>query len=75
MGLTQANSVGAPGIDEPGLVVEEPDTPLSPQESREYRALAARTNYLAMDRSDIQYAVKEACRGMAALHDDTCRTS
>ena len=30
-----------------------------------YRALAARANYLALDRIDIQYAVKECCRGMA----------
>jgi hypothetical protein len=30
-----------------------------------YRQIAARLNYLASDRPDIQYAVKEACRGMA----------
>ena len=30
-----------------------------------YRALAARANYLAQDRADIQFAAKEICRGMA----------
>ena len=32
---------------------------------REYRALAARANYLALDRPDIQCAAKEICREMA----------
>ena len=32
----------------------------------QFRALAARANYLAADRIDIQYAVKEMCRGMAS---------
>ena len=27
--------------------------------------LAARSNYLALDRPDIQYSTKEVCRGMA----------
>ena len=31
-----------------------------------YIAVAARLNFVAMDRADIQFAVKEACRGMAA---------
>ena len=30
-----------------------------------YRACAARANFLAQDRADIQYATKEVCRGMA----------
>jgi hypothetical protein len=30
-----------------------------------YRRMAARGNYLGADRVDIQYAVKEVCRGMA----------
>ena len=33
-------------------------------EARRYRELAARANYLAQDRMDIQYATKEVCRGM-----------
>ena len=30
-----------------------------------FRAVAARSNHLAADRPDIQYAVKEVCRRMA----------
>ena len=33
---------------------------------RPFRAIAARANYLAMDRPDIQYSAKEICRWMAA---------
>ena len=45
--------------------MEEEKELLAPKQSKEYRALAARANYLAPDRADIQYAVKEICRGMA----------
>ena len=38
---------------------------LDANKSSEYRALAARANYLAADRPDIQYAVKELCKSMA----------
>ena len=30
-----------------------------------YRAVAARANYLVLDRVDLQYSVKEICRGMS----------
>ena len=39
---------------------------LNDVEATKYRALAARANYLAADRTDIMYAVKEICRSMAA---------
>ncbi len=35
---------------------------LHAEEPSEFRALAARANYLAQDRPDIQYAVKEVAR-------------
>lgn len=38
---------------------------LSPQESTQYRAAAARCNFLAIDRPDIQYASKEASKYMS----------
>ncbi len=38
---------------------------LNPEEARKYRAIAARLNYIAADRPDIQYAVKEAARVMS----------
>merc|ERR1711873_57450 len=52
----------------PGVKREEEsddDLEMSPHESTEYRAIVARANYLAQDRSDIQYAVKELCRNMS----------
>ena len=39
--------------------------PLEESEATRYRAIAARANYLAADRPDIMYSVKEICRGMA----------
>ena len=42
-----------------------PGVPLPPGEASQYRALAARANYLALDRPDIQYAVKEIARRMS----------
>ena len=39
---------------------------LNEEESTTYRALAARANYLAMDRPDCAYATKELCRYFAA---------
>ncbi len=45
---------------------DEEDRDLGPDEASRYRALAARLNYLAPDRIDIQYAVKEAARAMSS---------
>ena len=44
-----------------------PDTEskLDPSQASRYRALAARANYLAQDRPDIQFATKELCREMS----------
>ena len=39
--------------------MEEESKELEKEAAREYRALAARLNYLAMDRPDIQYPTKE----------------
>ena len=44
---------------------EEVDEVLDWDRHKVYRAVAARANYLALDRPDIQYAVKEACRAMS----------
>ena len=46
--------------------LESQSTPLPPSEASHYRALAARANYLALDRPDVQYSVKEVARRMAA---------
>ena len=48
--------------------VEEPpedEKELEPAEASEFRAVAARMNYMAQDCPDIQFATKEVCRGMS----------
>ena len=44
---------------------EEKSDELQGKEATRFRAVAARANYLAADRPDIQYSVKEVCRRMA----------
>ena len=41
-------------------------SPLGPAAATQYRAMAARLNYLGLDRPDIQFATKEAARHMAS---------
>ena len=38
---------------------------LNREDATRFRGWAARANFLGLDRADIQYATKEACRGMA----------
>ena len=45
---------------------QEKDELLGPAEARLYRGVAARFNYIAPDRADIAYAVKETARSMSA---------
>ena len=49
---------------------ESVDEPLSQDLATLYRAIVARLNYLAQDRIDIQFAVKELCRFMSAPKTD-----
>ena len=44
----------------------EPVEPLEAGEATRYRALVARLNYLALDRPDIMFGVKEAAKRMSA---------
>ena len=64
MGLESANSVTAPGNSSNGETEEDTEE-LGDEEKTRYRAIAARCNYLAIDRPDLQYAAKEACRKMS----------
>ena len=60
LGLSsESKSVSTPGVK------EVPDESVDFNPSM-YRALVARANYLAQDRPDIQYAVKELCRKMSS---------
>ena len=66
LGLKEGSkSVNAPGEQGKGKYVkEEGDEELGKAERTWYRGIEARGDYLAQDRCDIQYAVKELSRGM-----------
>ena len=59
---------GSKGVDCAALRYEKDEdaSPLDKVNASMFRALAARANYLAQDRYDIQFAAKEACREMAS---------
>ena len=53
------------GEDESKWKLDDNDRELGKEEVSLYRVVAARANYLALGRVDIQYATKGCCRGMA----------
>ena len=63
LGLEAAKGAATPG--EQKWEEDENAEELGPEEARKFRGHAARLNYLAADRSDIAFSVKEVCRGMA----------
>ena len=64
LGLEKAKAVSTAGVKE--KEEEEGDgEELEREEARLYRGVAARFNFLSIDRPEIQYATKEACRAMA----------
>ena len=66
MNLESAHGVNTPGIKTIDKTVGENDeVPLEPDDATAYRAGAARCNFLALDRPDIQFAAKEVSRSMA----------
>ena len=58
-------STATPGL-KPVIDVLKEDSLLSTAAHTTFRALAARSNYLAQDRIDLIFAAKEACRFMSA---------
>ena len=67
LGLQDAKPVSTPGVSATSARSEEDqeNPPLTGAEASSYRGLAARTNFLAQDRTDIQYASKEISLWMA----------
>ena len=64
---TEAKPVVTPGNKPSEIISEDNDEDeLMSHEASLYRALVARANYLAQDRSDITFAVKELSRCMSA---------
>ena len=72
--LASAKPLSTPGVDEPVEVsqkdvedgIEKVAALLEGESATQYRALAARCNYIAVDRADAQYCTKELCRDMSA---------
>ena len=61
----KTNSVVTPGVKRANGGDDEDEEGLSEQDATKYRALAARAMFLAQDRTDIGYAVKELSRRMS----------
>ena len=61
MGVQGCKGIGSPGEEDKKWEVVENEVEVDKGEERPFRAGAARGNYLAADRIDIQYATKEIC--------------
>ena len=67
LGLQDAKPVSTPrSKDDVEKMLAEMDSPLPPKEATQYRALAARLDYLALDGADIQSATKEVAKYMSS---------
>ena len=67
MGLKEeSKGLESPVAKEEKRNEDENDDLMEPQDASRFRALAARANYVALDRVDVQFAAKEVCREMAA---------
>ena len=64
--LKDAKSVSSPGTKEEGTTQFDNGDEFDEKEAPQYRAIVARCNYIAPDRPDIAYAVKESARHMAS---------
>ncbi len=64
--LPESRGLSAPGRKQTKEELDREDVPLEHAAASEYRARTARANFMAVDRPDVSYAVKELCRGMSA---------
>ena len=69
-GLERSKPVATPGVKATFSELEEDSAALAGDRNTAFRGAAARGNYLAADRLDVQLACKEVCRWMArpSLH-------
>ena len=65
MGLTGGKGVSTPTEEEKVWEEKANDEELEPEKATQFRKVGARANYLATDRPDIMYCVKEICRQMS----------
>ena len=67
-GVQGSNTVATPGVRQ-SFAETVDDKPLDAKMASPFRGAAARANYLAADRLDVQFAAKEVCRWMSAPTD------
>ena len=65
LGVGDCRSVATPGIDGSEEVDHDDDVDIVGDDATRFRGVAARCNYLAFDRPDMQFATKEICREMS----------
>ena len=65
IGVMGSKGVNTPGVKERGESLLKSQA-LRPEDARVFRMLVARGNYLAQDRPDIQFSVKELSRAMSS---------
>ena len=66
LGVTDSRTLSTPGVDGEAEEDNDEDVDITGQDATRFRGVAARCNYLAMDRPDIQFATKEVCREMSS---------
>ena len=65
LNLEGANPVSTPGVKETSTEVQD-DVPIYDERAKVYQAATARSNFMASDRPENQFATKETCRSMSA---------
>ena len=65
LGLGESKAAVSPGVRETEQSAEDGEK-LGASDTRWFRGLVAKLNFVAQDRPDIQYATKEVCREMSA---------
>jgi hypothetical protein len=65
MGMEDCNVGVVPGTKFDGKPGDDGDEELDRETKRVFRSVVARANYLAADRADIRFSVKELCRRMS----------
>ena len=65
LGVGELRAAATPGIDGPEEIDQDDDEDITGADVTRFRGVAARCNYLAFDRPDIQFATKEICREMS----------
>ena len=70
MELDGAKGLTTQGVDEP---LQEEDVERVGWRATRFRSVAARANDLALDRPDLQFALKELCRSMSKPTEGACK--